>query len=195
MPIASSVAYKNTSKDGYSSLLDMIYPVGSIYWSFNSTSPATLFGGTWVQIINTFIRAENSSGLTGGSNNVTLTTNQMPKHTHTGPSHTHTISGTAASAGSHNHQPDKGATTGFRCYPRNSYGTELWGTNSYQNTKNQAHSWIISCATTTSNGAHTHTVSGTAAVSGTGATGSSGNGEAFNNMPHYTTAYCWRRTA
>lgn len=31
-------------------LLDLIYPVGSLYWSSNSTNPATLFGGTWTQI-------------------------------------------------------------------------------------------------------------------------------------------------
>ena len=30
--------------------LDRVYPVGSIYMSVNSTSPATLFGGTWEQI-------------------------------------------------------------------------------------------------------------------------------------------------
>ena len=31
-------------------ILNMVYPVGSIYMSVNSTSPATLFGGTWVAI-------------------------------------------------------------------------------------------------------------------------------------------------
>ena len=30
-----------------SSLLNSIYPVGSIYLSVNSTNPGTLFGGTW----------------------------------------------------------------------------------------------------------------------------------------------------
>lgn len=32
------------------SLIDIIYPVGSVYKSSDSTSPATLFGGTWTQI-------------------------------------------------------------------------------------------------------------------------------------------------
>jgi len=29
-------------------LLNLVYPVGSIFLSVNSTSPATLFGGTWL---------------------------------------------------------------------------------------------------------------------------------------------------
>ena len=36
-------------------LLDMIHPVGSIYLSVNATSPATLFGGTWVQLKDRFL--------------------------------------------------------------------------------------------------------------------------------------------
>ena len=34
-------------------LADCLYPVGSIYMSVNSTSPAKLFGGTWEQIKDT----------------------------------------------------------------------------------------------------------------------------------------------
>lgn len=29
-------------------ILNTVYPVGSLYTSFNSTSPANIVGGTWV---------------------------------------------------------------------------------------------------------------------------------------------------
>ena len=66
-------------------LLDLIYPVGSIYMSVNSTSPATLFGGTWVQIEDTFLLASGSNyaaGSTGGEAAHTLTVDEMPAHRH-----------------------------------------------------------------------------------------------------------------
>ena len=39
------------------SLVDIIYPVGSIYMSTNNASPATLFGGSWTQIQGRFLLA------------------------------------------------------------------------------------------------------------------------------------------
>lgn len=63
-----------------------VYPVGSIYLSVNSTSPATLFGGTWTQIQDTFLLAAGSTytaGATGGSATHTLTVDEMPSHSHT----------------------------------------------------------------------------------------------------------------
>ena len=67
-------------------MLDRIYPIGSIYMSINSTSPATLFGGTWEQLQNRFLLGAGSSysnGATGGSATVTLNVNQIPSHQHT----------------------------------------------------------------------------------------------------------------
>ena len=45
--------YSNVSNSGSSNItmeqiLDLVYPVGSIYMSEKNTSPETLFGGTWV---------------------------------------------------------------------------------------------------------------------------------------------------
>lgn len=66
-------------------LFDIVYPVGSIYMSVSSTSPAILFGGTWEQIQNRFLLAAGSSytaGDTGGEAAHTLTELEIPRHTH-----------------------------------------------------------------------------------------------------------------
>ena len=50
-------------------ILEQTYPVGAIYISTNNTSPASLFGGTWQQIKDTFILAAGdtyAAGATGG---------------------------------------------------------------------------------------------------------------------------------
>ena len=44
----------------------LAYPVGSIYMSYNSTSPASRFGGTWTAITGRFLYANAGNG-TGGT--------------------------------------------------------------------------------------------------------------------------------
>ncbi len=66
-------------------LVDMVYPVGSIYISVNTTNPGSLFGGTWEQIKDRFILAAGGSytvGSTGGEATHKLTVNEMPSHRH-----------------------------------------------------------------------------------------------------------------
>ena len=66
-------------------LLDLIYPVGSIYCSTKATSPASLMGGTWSAINGKFLLGKNSTytlGSTGGAATHKLTTNEMPSHSH-----------------------------------------------------------------------------------------------------------------
>lgn len=58
------------------------YPVGAVYISYVSTSPASLFGGSWTQIIGRFPYFTNNTE-PGGSNTHTLSVSQMPSHTHT----------------------------------------------------------------------------------------------------------------
>ena len=69
-----------------SSLLDLIYPVGSYYWSSNSTNPGTIFGGTWEQIKDKFVLAVGDTyttvDVTGGEATHTLTVNEIPNHNH-----------------------------------------------------------------------------------------------------------------
>lgn len=62
-------------------VLDLVYPVGSIYISVSNTNPSTLFGGTWVQIKDTFLLSAGDSytaGNTGGEASHTLTTRELP---------------------------------------------------------------------------------------------------------------------
>ena len=61
------------------------FPIGSIYLSVNSTSPASLFGGTWEKIKDKFLLASGdtySAGATGGEATHTLTIEEMPSHSH-----------------------------------------------------------------------------------------------------------------
>lgn len=54
-----------------------IYPVGALYLSYMSTSPAKLFGGSWMQITNVVLRAANDVD-TGGSDTTTLVVDNLP---------------------------------------------------------------------------------------------------------------------
>lgn len=63
-----------------------IFRVGYVYISYSSTSPASMFGGSWTELPNgTFLMAAGSGGTagqTGGSNTHTLTVEEMPSHNH-----------------------------------------------------------------------------------------------------------------
>ena len=143
--------------------LSSVYPVGSIYMSVNSTSPATLFGGKWERIQDRFLLAAGSTYAAGsmdGEATHTLTEAELPDHRHTF---------TTDSAGAHTHQlgrnKDSLASGSKYDKPNNASSTSDHGYKS------------------TSNGAHTHT----------GTTdGAGGNGK-HNNMPPYLTVYMWKR--
>lgn len=73
-------------------ILDIIYPVGSIYLSDNDTNPNSKFGGTWVKLSGGFIYGSTiTNGNTYSTGNIgsgtstnghSLTVGQLPNHKH-----------------------------------------------------------------------------------------------------------------
>ena len=73
-------------------VIDLVYPVGSIYISTVSTNPGTLLGqGTWIAFATgkTLVGIDSADTdfdtveETGGSKTHTLTVDEIPSHTHT----------------------------------------------------------------------------------------------------------------
>lgn len=62
-------------------LLDIVYPVGSIYQSMSATSPVDFIGGIWTKI-KTFLYGADAANQTGGEAEHTLTIDEMPSHGH-----------------------------------------------------------------------------------------------------------------
>lgn len=165
------------------------YPVGAYYVSSNPTSPATLFGGTWVRVQDRMILAAGSTytaGSTGGSATKTLSVANMPTHNHSCSStgnHTHTrgsmnITGSFCSYNVGEFEHADGAFSDYQWTT-----SKVAGGNDGTDTKvNFNASWNWSGATS-SNGNHQHTI------------GNNGSGTEFNIMPPYIVAYVWRRTA
>ena len=136
-----------------------IYPVGSVYMSFDPTDPTNLFGGTWTRLKDRMLMASGdvyAPNSTGGSATVTLSTSQLPSHNHsltTDGSHTHTA--TNANAGIHNH-----TVTGT--IASNGSHTHTWSGSS-ASAGSHAHTWSGSAG---NSGDHTHTWSGSSASAG-----------------------------
>ena len=170
------------------SLLDLIYPIGSIYICANKDmNPGTLFGGSWERVggshylmaydpNNTwFDQPNNTTGSNGNSGgwDTDSTVAPLPKHSHSIPQ----LSGTAAENGNHRHN------YGFSSPKRASDGNKWWTAgNSSSNGGN--------ATVTTYSGNHTHTV--TTNASTTGETGTSDGHTHFHVSPFYVVCV-WRR--
>jgi len=197
----------------YSQLQDTaskLYPVGSVYISFSSTSPASLFGGTWTRLKDRFLLANGDTypaDSTGGSATKTISTSNMPSHTHTVSSsgnHTHSSSVVSVSTvGNHTHgagtlnltgqfEGGKDGQTGVFSKASN-FGRGL--DDSYNGSIVQFTASGHWSGATAGAGSHTHTVSIASSGSHTHTTNSVGGGTPLNILPPYMTVYMWRRTA
>lgn len=64
----------------YVNLGQVVYPIGAIFASISSTSPSSMFGGTWSQINgDACLMGGNAVGYVGSK---TISIAQMPAHTH-----------------------------------------------------------------------------------------------------------------
>lgn len=147
-------------------LLDTMWPIGTLYLSMNNTNPGTFIGGTWVAEatgrmlvgLNDEDADFNVIGETGGAKEVTLTAAQSGLRAHghavTDPGHAHTDSGVDVSP--------------YISQAGGSYGVS------------------VPAAKTTGNSVTGVTVNDAAAVNAT---------EAHNNLPPYMVCRVWRRTA
>ena len=148
----------------------LAYPVGSIYMSVNSTSPATLFGGTWERITGRFLLAATDNGANGGNSNASI------KPGYTGGEASHALTPGETATKNHSHTMNHGHN--FSTYAG-------WNTSggsgdkiTYANVQNgrKLTDWLTDYSGST--GGQTEA-----------------NGSAHNNMPPYLAVYVWKRTA
>ena len=153
-------------------IIDLIYPVGSPYISFNSTDPSTLFGGTWERIKDRFLLAAGDTyqaGDTGGSADAVVV-----EHNHT--------------QAAHSHYPNKGSGYGFATY-LTSGGVGRVKVSTTSGTR-YAHVGKSGASDADASGINwsKDTDDKTPTIN---STGESGVGK---NMPPYLAVYVWKRT-
>lgn len=162
------------------SALDLM-PVGYVYISVVSTSPATLFGGgTWQRIAQGRVLVGldgtdtdfDTAEETGGEKKHTITTAELPVHDHA-IDHNHPVA-TSEVGGAHAHNITRKAAAGTG-------GGVVRGNNTAE-----------ADGTTQATTEHTHDVN---LPNFTGTSGSAGTGTAANNLQPYLVVYMWKRTA
>lgn len=154
-------------------LLDWVYPVGSIYMSTNLTSPQTFLGGTWVRIQGRFLLGAGSNDANSNTTYGSLTAGTVNRSAgERGGTDKHTL--TASEMPSHDHEI------------RADFGTGR----------------LVDLVSDASGGASTQGAyfnsSSAASLSHSSrrvTTHLKGSGAAHNNMPPYLAVYMWKRTA
>lgn len=159
-------------------VIDVIYPVGSIYMSMSATNPHDLFGvGTWERISQgrMLLGADDSTykaGATGGEATHTLTAKEMPRHNHYSTTSWANLQGHFGS-GDNTAYFFRSDTDGI-C--SNSDGSARNGLGRGGNLDDRYSRIKI-------NASHNHTIQ------------NDGDSQPHNNMSPYLVCYIWQRTA
>lgn len=164
-------------------LLDLVYPVGSIYMTTKNVSPENFLGGKWnltangrtLVGIDTSNSAFNAAKKTGGNG-----APKLPKHSHTVYYHSHSYGGTTQGGGSHAHS--------IYCKTRGPKGS------TYRTIGTASDCDVVRTTSTAQN--HSHNYSGTTSTHPN--TSSSEEGVAvtsIDNYPPYFVTYIWERIA
>lgn len=186
-----------------SNLINLIYPVGSVYTSVNNRNPSIWLGGTWVPFgagrtlvgVDTGQTEFNSVEKPGGhkalqshTHGLNGHTHGLNNHTHTVPNHTHTMK----SGGSHRHDMyvKTNAASGsnrqvIQYSDGNTGGEWKWSSSNKSNGSHEHTMNSSGSCTTGGNGGNTGGNSGN--------TTSTGGGNAQNLQP-YITVFFWKRT-
>ena len=227
LPIGTEVDYNGTDvpdgweevEDTVTRVLKVIYPVGAIYTSTNSTNPKDMFGfGTWEQIKDTFLLTAGDTykaGNTGGTASHTHSighTHGVPgvAHTHTSAAHTHSINGHTHTTGNHTLTiAEIPSHTHKATYSASAVGSGWESYRTGDSTTKGANDYLI--APTGGGGAHGHGNTGSTSLTTNsatpGATGSTtpsatttnsqstSTSGSTSNLTPYLVVYAWKRTA
>lgn len=163
------------------SILNLVYPVGSIYMSANNVSPQTFLGGTWVEWgagrvpvgVSSSDTDFNTAEKTGGEKTHRLSVDEMPRHDHSGTNSTVEM------------QTIYTRPTGGRL--------EYLGIRTYTvkyDVNEQTQEYMVSPA-----GGQTLDVENGTVINSQYGVCPNGSGVAHNNLQPYITCYMWKRTA
>lgn len=155
--------------------LSAAWPIGSVFASVVSESPATLLGfGVWQafgagRMLVGYDANDadfNAAEKTGGAKTVTLTEAQMPAHTHVQNAHGHAVS-------------DPGHVHSLPAF-----------THATGNAANKVEVTNSTTASSASTGSQT---TGVTVGDATAVNQQTGGGQAHDNMPPFVTVYLWKR--
>ena len=178
-------SWKQVKQRSVKDLIDILYPVGTLYTTTGSQNPNSMWAGTtWEKyaagrvLIGSGSYVENNvtytytAGATGGEVKHQLTADEMPAHGH---------SASCSTAGNHYHGVPWDKTTEAPGVPYGWYDSN----NNHAGMEGIHSDYDNAIAKTSTDGNHSHNIT----ISSTG-----GNGAHENRMPYQVVNF-WRRTA